>query len=257
MAVLPLPSLDDFCITLSTGPGELCVQFPGGARLCAQFGYETGDIAEVVKSMLAQINTALTPLTPLFNILDAIVAIKNCITAIPDAFGPPPDPSGIINCIPGLLKAIDKLLQLLPQLSIPPMIKGIIGVIIAGLQGLRHKLAAMIRQVARILEAATRAAELGNIQLQLVVDCANANNEAQLINLNNGMMPLNRLIGVINLFLHLAGLPCIPTLAGIEAIGEEALAPLDAAIALLQALQAAIPTLELVLEAIPAPTDPC
>ncbi len=254
---MSLPDLSDFCIQLFTGTGELCVQFPGGMKLCAQAGYELGDASEIVKSMLAQINSALTPLGPFFSLLDAVIAVKNCIMAIPDTIGPPPDPTALLNCLPGLLAAIDKLLQLLPQLSIPIMIKGILQVIITGLIGLRHKLAAMIRQTARVIQAALKAAQLGNIQLQLVADCASGNLDAQLVNLNAGMAPLNRLIGLINFLLELAGLPCIPTLGGIESLTDAALAPLDAAIALLQQLLALIPALDMILPPIPGPNDPC
>lgn len=250
-----LPDLSDFCFALSTGPGELCIEMPGGARLCAQAGFDTGDLGEITKSLFAQINSALAPLQPFFNILDVLKCIMDCIMAIPDCIGPPPDPSGLLNCIPNLQKAVDKLLKLLPQLSIPIMIKSILHTIIVGLQGVRLKLLALIKQVERIIAASLKATALGNLQLQIVVDCANNNMDAQLQNLNAGMAPLNRLLGLMNVLCELAGLPCIPPIGGLAAIGEDALAPLDAIIKILQALEAAIPVPDLSLPAFDPDAD--
>lgn len=251
MAISLIPSLETTCIELSTGLGELCIEFPGGAKICASAGVELGDPGEIVKNLLAQVNTALAPLQPFFNILDVLKAMLDCIKAIPDALGPPPDPSAIIGCIPGLIKAVDKLLAMLPPLSIPIMVKSILRVIIEGLKGLRAKLLAMIRHAERILAAGLAAAELGNVQLQLVVDCASGNLDAQFENMNAGFAPLNRLIGLLNVLLDLAGLDCIPALSGLLDISEDALAPLDATIALLEQLLALIPSLDLVLTELP------
>lgn len=253
----PLPDLSLLCIAFQESPGELCVEFPGGAKLCAQFGYEMGDPFEIVKSMLAQINSALVPLQPFFDMLDLLKKIVDCVQAIPDCLGPPPDPTPLLSCIPGLIEAINKLLQLIPPIPILKLAKHIIGVIVMGLIGLRQKIVAMLRQLDRILAAATKAAELGNIQLQVIADCASGNMDIQLQNLNAGLLPLNRLIGVVNALLKLVGADCIPTLAGLTDLSDELLAPLDAVIALLQALQAAIPVIDLSLEAIPLPGDPC
>lgn len=233
--------LSNFCVPLSTFGDELCVEFPGGFNLCAQTGYDLGDPGEVVKGMLAQINTALVPLGPFFNILDVVKAVFACIQAIPDSLGPPPDPTAIIKCIPKLGEAVDKLLKLIPPFPIFVMVKGILNVIITGLMGLKVKLRALIAQVARILRAATAAAATGNVQLQVIVDCANDNMDAQLVNMNSAFAPLNRLIGIVNILLQLAGQDCIPVIGGIGEVSEAVLAPIDAIIELLQNIMAVIP----------------
>lgn len=93
----------------------------------------------------------------------------------------------------------------------------------------------------KIAQAATRAAELGNVQLQTVVDCANANIEAQMKNLGEGAAPVNRLIGVINLFMEIVGLPKLPDLSNLGTDAQAALAPLDAVVEQLKNARAAIP----------------
>ena len=251
MGIELLPDLTSTCIELVSGNGEICIRFPGGGQICASMNAtELGDPGEIAKSLLAAANTALMPLQPFFNLLDVIKAIFDCIQAIPDAFGPPPDPSGIIKCVPGLAKAVEKLLKLIPPIPIFELAKDILNVIIVALQGIRAKLAAMIKHVARILAAGIAAAELGNLQLQLVVDCAQGNLDAQMENMNASLMPLNRLIGLLNAFLQLAGLDCIPALGNFGVLSDALLAPLDAVISLLQQLLALIPTLDLVLPAV-------
>jgi len=240
MAAAGLPDLSAFCIELSTGPGEICIRFPGGMQVCAQYGFEIGDNGEIIRSLLAQVNSALSPLGPFFNVLDCIKAIVDCIQAIPDCvLQLSPEP--ILSCIPDLIKKLMALLALIPQLSIPALIADILEAIIVGLLAIRAELAAMILQNLKILAAGTRAAETGNVELQLVVDCATGNMEAQLINKNASLAPLNRLIGVMNFLLELAQLPPVPSLDNLENVDDAALAGLDASIQVLEAAKATLP----------------
>lgn len=229
------------CLALNTGPGELCVTFPGGATICAQYGYDLGDPSEITKSLLASLNSALAPLVPFLNVLDVIKAIFDCIQAIPDALGPPPDPSGIIACMPALVEKVNKLLELIPPFPIFKLVKGILEVIIQGLLGFKMKVLAIVAQQQRILQAGLAAAELGNIALKVVVDCATGNMDAYLENLNAELQPLNRLMGLINVLLKLVQVDCVPMLEGLTELAEEALEPLDVAIEILAAIRDAIP----------------
>ncbi|MEW6434366.1 MAG: hypothetical protein AB1730_22940 [Myxococcota bacterium] len=199
------------------------------------------DPTDVSKQLLAQANAALAPLVPVFNIIDAILALFNCVKAIPDSLGPPPDPTKLAECIPDLAEKIDKLLKLIPQLSSSVLIGGLIDVLRFDLEGLRGQLQAIIAAQVRIAAAAIRAAELGNVQLRTVVDFATGAMDAYLQNPNEGMKPLNRLAGLLNLFLQLAGLPTIPDLANLGDDAEAALAPLDAVIDSLKTVRAGLP----------------
>jgi hypothetical protein len=237
---MPLPDLSAVCVDLKVTPQELCITFPGGAEICVQVP-GVPDPTDVSKQLLAQANAALAPLVPVFNIIDAILALFKCVKAIPDSLGPPPDPTKLAECIPDLAEKIDKLLKLIPQLSIPVLIAGLIDVLLFYLEGLRGQLQAIIAAQVRIAAAATRAAELGNVQLRTVVNCANASMDAYLQNLNEGMKPLNRLVGLLNLFLQLAGLPTIPDLSDLGDDAQAALAPLDAVIDSLKTVRAGLP----------------
>lgn len=252
-----LPDLSEFCVPLPVA-SELCVPIVGGATLCAQTGFDLGDPGDISRSLLAQINSALTPLQPFFNTVDVIQAIIDCVQAIPDAIGPPPDPSAIVRCIPGLVEKLNKLLALLPPVSVPAMVKAVLDVVIQTLLAVRGDLAAFIEEQTAILSAATLAAELGNVELQTVCECAQSNLDILLVNKNASIAPLNRLLGVVNLLLELAGLPCIPALGGvIESADPGVLDALDAMIRALETVKAGIPAIEFVLEPVPHPNDPC
>ena len=41
-------------------------------------------------NLMEAIQPALTPLMPVFDIIDTVVAVFNCVKAIPDSLGPPP-----------------------------------------------------------------------------------------------------------------------------------------------------------------------
>lgn len=102
------------CIEIPEIPDPFGLTLPGGVQI------EHINLMEVIQP-------ALTPLVPLFDIIDTIVAVFNCIKAIPDTLGPPPDPTVLAACLPDLAEKVAKLLKLIPQLSLPLLIVGLIG----------------------------------------------------------------------------------------------------------------------------------
>lgn len=65
------------CIEIPPIPDPLQMTLPGGVTM-------------VSMNLLASIQPALTPLVPIFNIIDTVIAVFNCIKAIPDALSMPP-----------------------------------------------------------------------------------------------------------------------------------------------------------------------
>jgi hypothetical protein len=238
---MPLPDLTVFCVRLA--PGErLCVTFPGGATVCAPFSdARIPSPDELMSALLGPVNAALAPLTPIFNVIDVLAAVVNCVEAMEKALGPPPDPSKLAKCLPDLAKKLAKLLKLVPQLSIPVLIGGLLDVLIAYLIGLRAQLLTLIRQEIRILRAQTRALAIGSVALRTVSDCASGDVDNYLVNMNANAQPIGRLILVINALLELAGLEPLPTPADLGADAQKALAPLDEAISILQTVRQGFP----------------
>lgn len=233
--------LAEFCIQLRIAPGEICFTLPGGAQHCVELDAKTPDVAEMAKAGFAQLNAALTPLKPFLDVIDVFVAVKNCITAIPDSLGPPPSPRPIMSCARDLVKKLEALMRLLPQYSIPLLLAEILDALILFLQGYRAQIQAMIRKLQRIIEANTRATELGNVQFQALLDCATGNLQTELHNLNASVKPVNRLLGLVNFLADLGGLPCIPPVPDMTELSEAQLAQLDQLIELLMQIRRLIP----------------
>lgn len=224
---MPIGDLETFCFEINVGPGAVCIQIPGGVELCASFPTlipPTND--ELVRQLFAQLNAAMAPLNPIFNIIDAIAQIFECAKAA--ATG---DIEEIVKCIPLLAQKVNKLLALLPQYCVPLMIVQIIDALIVYIGGQLGQFERQREYFNRILAAELAATKPGNVALQIVTNCAKHDLDAFFQNLNAGNAPVNRLIGTINFFLHLIGVTeCIP------AIGAVTIDTIDPAVVAMQKL---------------------
>lgn len=238
---MPIPDLTSICVELTVHPQSLSVTFPGGASIDAQLP-EVGvpDPMELSKQLLAQANAALAPLGPVFNLIDVALALFNAVKAIPDAISRL-DPSKITEVLPDLTNKTARIAALVPQLSVPLMILGLIDALLVFLGGLAGQLRAIIDQQVRIQNAENRAAELGNAQLQAVVDCSKHHVSAQLQSLAESVAPVNRIIALINVFAQLAGLGPLPDMSSLGTDAAAALRRLDETVTALQEIRAAIP----------------
>jgi len=95
------------CIEIPEIPDPLNLTLPGGVQI------ERINLMEVIQP-------ALTPLVPIFDIIDTVVAVFNCIKAIPDTLGPPPDPTVLAACLPDLAESRRVLNELVAYLRANP-----------------------------------------------------------------------------------------------------------------------------------------
>ncbi len=229
---------------------DLSIDLPGGVKLQAQI--EPGqlpNLSVVVGSLLKQANVALTPLMPIFRIIDVCIAIVEFSKAIPDSLGPPPDPTNLIKKLNKLIAAANKLLSLIPPLSIPIMLVGMCKALAATLLAIITELEHLLRVQLDIdlrreyAEFLAKDADLlaGAAALSTALDCAQANFDLQLSLTTSGLGPLNTIIDLINLFCELAHLP---KLASIKAGGnaDALLEPLRLAVLVLQHFCESLPT---------------
>lgn len=217
---MPLPDLRDFCIDIDVAPGEVCLTFPGGSEMCVTLpDLVPPSPDKLIRQLFAQLNAALQPLTPIFNIIDAVVAVFDCIKAISTL-----DPVEILNCIPGLAEKVSKLLNLIPALSLPALVAGILEIIILWLRGMYNQAVRAQQLLQRVLDAETASTRPGNIALANVIPCALDDLDKLLQWQNESAKPVNRLIGVVNTFLEIIGLerftiPCLgQVLADLDAL---------------------------------------
>lgn len=228
---------------------NLAIELPGGAAIT--FKFEPGTIPSfsgAVSALLDQLAPALTPLVPLFRLIDAIIAIFEFCKAIPDSLGPPPDPTLLVKRLVKLVKAMGFVLKLIPPLSIPIMIVSICKLIVAVLKGLVEQIGGIITVQAKLDASADLAAELaldpdtlqGALALQASLDCAQANLDLQFEVSMKGLGPVGKFIDLLNIFMSIIGLPEI---GKVEAGGDPTavLAPLNIAITALETLCGQIP----------------
>lgn len=205
---MPLPDLEDFCISLDE-LGPLTIQFPGGAELLAIVSDAGMTLLDQAQQMFNALNVALSPLKPLLDVVDVVIQVVECVKALPKAIlGQPND---LLNCIENLTGLVSKLLALNPVTSFINLAKTVVDTMITFVQGLKSRIQALLRQAGRIIAAELKAAEPGNFQLASIIICIKTGFEAYVHNLNGSLGVINRIIGMINYFCKIAELPCLPS----------------------------------------------
>ncbi len=215
---LEIPSLDP--------PFELTL--PGGVDI------EHLNLMEVIQP-------ALTPLVPMFQIVEALSAVVTCVQAIPDALDPP-DPTVLTACLPDLAKKMEKLLRLLPQLSLPILLVRLLDLVIDTLRQAREKFVHLEAQLTQIQGAVNRAKELEDAGLMAIAQCARGNVEQEAANVGASLASMGKLIRLINLFLGMIGVSPIPDLSGLSGKPlDQVIEPLDALVGVLRGVRESIP----------------
>lgn len=252
--------LDEICLQLPVDWGVLLglrVPLVGGVTFAPILNPgDFPDVNKIVGDFLAHVNTALTPLVPLFRLTDVIVAVVDCIKALPDVIGPPPNIMPLVECAQKLLKAMGYIVQILPQISLPMLLQGICSLLVQAIRAVRDQIACLLFAKLRMERATARAEQLslagfaGAIKLLETITCTKVNYDNQLQGICVGTELLSSLVKLINLFLSLIGFPeedQIPSPAllcdGIDNLTLEILAPLDEGLIRLQAVCSAIPSL--------------
>lgn len=211
-----MPIITDILCSKATLVGrDLCITFPVGQQLCATLPQITNpDLLEVINALFGQLNAALAPISPILDILDVVFAIVDCIQAAVDAVTQL-NPAPLLNCIKGLVQAVNKILALIPFLWIPILIRDVIFLIVEYINALISLWDRIKAQLRSIANARLKGQEPGQFALNAVVACAEENFKVQIQNLNESTAVIDRILGMINKLLCLIGLPTLPVLANI------------------------------------------
>jgi hypothetical protein len=233
------------CKPIPRLPAPREIVFPGGAALSQVLaaGSKIPSGLDAATNLLAQASPAMAPLMPIFNIIDAVLALVECVQAVPDALGPPPDPAKMVEALSRLAEKLPKLLDLVPQLAAPRMVIGMLDTLIDFLEGLRNQIEAILLQAERTRAARDKAEELGDANLLHIAGCAEGQAQAQLQAMADALAPMNALVSALNLFLGLLGLPEVPSLDGLVDIAnpDAGLAAIDALVDALRSIRDAVP----------------
>jgi hypothetical protein len=222
-------------------PTSACIPLPGGAVICPPGGVKIPDPTDLILQLFGQLNAALAPLMPIFRILDVLLAVFECIKAIPKSIFPP-NPQPVISCLVHLAEVIAEIVKLIPLVSLPFTIAAFLDALILLLSGIRNNLLRVITQLNRIIALETQAVgPPANPLLANAALCARTAFNAEMAHLNQLFTPLNRLLGVINLFLTLIGQSPLPTLNTLGDDPATAIQNIDPVIAMLQTIRSFIP----------------
>ena len=239
---IPIPS----CEAIPELPDPMQITLPGGATISQVISAAKSapNAVDMGLNLMQQAQPALAPLMPIFDIIEAMQALSKCTQAIPDALGPPPDPTVFAKCLPDMAKKVAKLLKLIPQLSVPLMVKDIIDVVISTLVAVRSQLLALQAQMKSVTRATKRAAELNDKDLSAIAACAQGNVQQQAKNIGASIAVMAPMIGVVNDFLKKIGAPQIPLSKVSDLSGQSLdtiLVPLDALVTTLKTVRQAVP----------------
>lgn len=249
MATTSIPDQGELCSPIADVLDELyalVVELPAGVALAPQF--VAGAIptaSEAISKLLGQLFSSLTPLVPIFKIIECVLAVFECIKAIPQAILTL-NPQKLIEAVAKLAKCIDFLIKLIPQLSVPVMIKTIIDVLVVGLQAIKEQLQNLqevqvdLDLKALIVDSLMENFPVGASELQQSLDCALYNFDLEQQATQRSMCPFNTLLKLLTLFLDLLGLPAIGPF-DISGELQPAIDAVDAAIQVLAGLKQSIP----------------
>lgn len=239
---------DSLCIGLPEIPTIDKICLPGG--ICLDYVWDSIDkiphMADIALDFFSQIGPAMTPLRPFFNLLDVGLALFRCVQAIPNAIVKL-DPSELLQCAPALAKAVDQLLKLIPQLSIPKMVKAILKNLAALIRAIGSDLYYIKAQGQRIADMVDRAAEWQDHKLNGFLVCAQSNLDTTVMSTAEALRGIGSIVLLVNVFMGLIGGPEVPCFGDIMSnLGDG----IDTIIALLMALAE---VLETIADAIPDP----
>jgi hypothetical protein len=217
------------CIEIPDIGDPFALTLPGGLEI------QDYDLMKAIQPLLA-------PLIPLFEIIDVIVAIYNCVKAIPDSLGPPPDPTILAACLPELAKKIMQLLKLIPFVSLPITVAHLLDLVIAGLRQVKEKLQHLQNQLAQIERSIEHGRNLKDAGLMAILACAQGNVEQEARNVGKNLASLGKLLTLLGIFMKMIGGPEIPDLAHLHGAPlKSVIAPIDALAHVLMAIRIAIP----------------
>ena len=197
----PAELVDLVACDVAYPPRACCIPLPGGLEVCVLYPSIEATELEVLVQLFAQVNAALAPFAPLFNVLDVILAIVECIKALPKSILPP-NPVPIVQCLVKLIEVVLNLLKLIPPFSLLFTVAALLDCLLLLISALRKVAVDLVERQARLIAAALTPVDP---QAQFLITCEINNFNLLLASLNEYLKPLNRLIGVINFFLLFFG----------------------------------------------------
>lgn len=232
-----MPSIDitNVVAPLTPAAAPLTITLPGGASVGGVPLLVGPDALTQALAATAAAGPALAPLMPAFRVIDAVLSLKDFVEAVPKVLV---NPGAIIEAGAKFVQKIAALAGLIPQLSVPLMLLGVIDVVINLLQGLIAILLRIQAQEQQIAEASELVGDVPS--LGPIVAAATAQTDVARANVIAAAAGAGPLLVTINLLGGLVGLPKI-TASPSGGTTAELLESLQGVINVLATVRATIP----------------
>jgi hypothetical protein len=250
----------------TTAAGCVSLRLPFGIQVSGASSATPGLTFDPMRALLVNLNGVLAPFMPIFKIVgfakdvtDAIKAIPDCITNL--------NPSPLVQKLVKVAADVEELLEVLPQASVPVMLRDLVGLLIVYLEGVRSQLQGLEIQARVAVSLMATAAPLQTTnpdayaELTGIAGACVTDGTDVMTALDAQSCPYNALAKTIAAVADLIGLPAPPLLpcfnvsanlspSAYNAALETAISALDLALSVLEALGSA-------LGGATAPLPPC
>jgi hypothetical protein len=216
---------------------QLRVVLPGGMVIQGSTPGLGSSPLEVARAAISAANGALAPLGPIFALLDVLMAVIDFAKSVPKVVSQPWE---VTSALIDLVKKGAALASLVPQLSVPIMVLGIIDVIIAFLTGIQHEVGKLVLLEAKKNQVAVLVGDVP--ALGPIVAGVEAQIAARRSQVACAMGDAAPLLSVVSKLMKLIGLPPVE-LSGDPSAGalEDLASLLDTLVGVLTQIRSTIP----------------
>ena len=171
------------CLELPTPPALPPLRIPnfGVLETARQSLYDLPDLSNYIMRLQDSAAAALAPLRRMLEIMEVMVAIKQCMSAIPDALLPP-SPGPILDCLKALFKAFALLLQYIPPFNYIPTLIDLLDYVIIVVDEVVNLFTLLDNKITAQIATLTTAIDLGDLELAAMTDCASGESQVLILN---------------------------------------------------------------------------
>lgn len=189
--------------------------------------------------LIGQIQPALSPLVPVIRLIEAVISLYDALKAVPSL-----SPSSILKALKKAAQKLAEIFGLIPQLSLPYMVKDVCDLLIDTLRSLQLALIRLQSEASQIDAARVRSEELGNPPtLAAAIDCSEINLSIEYENQMSTLQAAGSLLAILGLFASILGMgDVVPDLSDLSGLAlDDTIEQIDNVIKLLEFFRDAIP----------------
>ena len=207
---MPQPA-DPLKITMPCG-GEVVASLPG---------MPVANGKALAQALMDKANAAMTPLMPIFKLIDAFLVGVEFGKSIPEMLV---NPGKLIELLEKLVKAASALTKLVPPLSVPLLALEFIDALLAYLEGMIAEIEQLVAFMDKVDAMRQQADQYPS--LNVVVEVSEYNLDVMRTSISNSAGAVGTVVKLVNAIMGLAGLEPIPDFSSMPEDPREMLEPL-------------------------------